>query len=334
MVNAKSTGIRPKAVSLILIFLVIMIVSFFLSMAFGAVEFTPGELLRELFLEKESKHHYIIANVRLPRAILACVVGMCLSVSGCIMQGITRNPMASPSILGVTNGASLVTFVLFIFVPTAFRIVPLVSFIGALATTLLIYLLAWKGGVNPTRFILSGVAVGSVISAFHSVLTTMFPDSVAGMIGFNVGSLSARSWDHLILVLPYAALGLILSFMLAPSINLLGMGDEVAIGLGVKVERIRMILIVVSALLAACSVSVAGMISFIGLCVPHITKMLVGSDHRYLIPACAVNGATALIVCDTLSRILIAPKEMPVGIILSAIGAPFFLYLLRKQEKL
>lgn len=328
------TNKKIKNIGLIWIFLTILIISFFASMALGAINLPIKEIIYVIFNETETKHHLIIADVRLPRSLIACIVGMCLGVSGCIMQGITRNPMASPSILGVTNGASLVTFILFIFFPSAFRMVPIAAFIGALATTFLIYTMAWKGGVNPTRFILSGVAVGSVISAIHSVLTTMYPDSLAGMVGFNVGSLSARTWDHLFLILPYAIIGLAISFLFASKINLLAMGDEVAIGLGLKVEKVRMILIIVSALLAACSVSVAGMIGFIGLCVPHMTRMVIGSDHRYLIPACAINGATALVLCDTVSRIIIAPKEMPVGVILSAIGAPFFLYLLRKQEKM
>ena len=251
---------KIKNITLIWIFLIILIVSFFASMAFGAVNLPIKEIINVIFNETETKHHLIIADVRLPRSIIACLVGMCLGVSGCIMQGITRNPMASPSILGVTNGASLVTFILFIFFPSAFRMVPIAAFIGALATTLLIYTMAWKGGVNPTRFILSGVAVGSVISAIHSVLTTMYPDSLAGMVGFNVGSLSARTWDHLFLILPYAVIGLVIIFMFASKINLLSMGEEVAIGLGLRVERVRMILIIISALLAACSVSVAGMI--------------------------------------------------------------------------
>lgn len=316
------------------LFLIILIFGFFMSMGFGAVKFSFGEIINTLFLEGEGKRHLILHDVRLPRTIIACVIGMCLAVSGCIMQGITRNPMASPSILGVTNGASLVTFVLFIFYPLAFQLVPIMSFIGALATTLLIYTMAWKGGVNPVRFILSGIAVASVITAFYAILMTMFPDSISGMVGFNIGSLSARTWNHLFLILPYAIIGLAASLLYSTKINLLVMGDEVATGLGLKVERVRLVLIAISALLAACSVSVAGMIGFIGLCVPHITRMLIGSDYRYLLIGSAINGASSLVLCDTISRVVIAPREIHVGIVLAAIGAPFFLYLLRKQERL
>lgn len=315
------------------VFLAVLIAGIIASLCFGSVNISVSEIFRALFLEPENKYHLIIRDARLPRTLLAVVVGMCLAVSGAIMQGITRNPMASPSILGVTNGASLMTFALFIFVPTAFRAIPVASFVGALGTTLLIYGLAWKGGVSPMMFILSGIAVSSILGAFYNVLVTLFPDAITGMVGFNVGSLSARTWSHLKLILPYSIAALAASLLLAGQINLLAMGDEIAIGLGVKVERVRMALIVVSSLLAACAVSVAGLIGFVGLCVPHITRLLIGSDYRKLIPACAINGGSVLVICDTISRVLIPPRELPVGIILAAIGAPFFLYLLRKQRR-
>ncbi len=327
------TMTRAQKIRTLIIMFAAMIVSMIMSLSIGGMRIPVSEVIRVLFTPDESRFSVVIRSIRLPRTLIAVLVGMCLSVSGVMMQGFTRNPMASPSMLGVTNGASLVTFVMFIFFPTAFRFTPIASFIGALAVTLIIYFMAWKGGIQPTRFILAGVAIGSVCSAVHSLLSSMYPDAVIGMIGFNVGSLSGRGWDHFFLILPYALIGLTLSFFLSGQINLLLMGDEVATGLGVKVERIRVILIIVAALLAASAVSVAGLISFVGLCVPHITRMQIGSDYRYLLPACALNGATVLSVCDTIARVIILPKEMSVGIILSAIGAPFFLYLLRKQSK-
>ena len=317
-----------------IIFSTILVLGMLASLMLGAVNISIPDIFRALFLDPENKYHLIIRDARLPRTILAVLVGMCLSVAGAIMPGITRNPMASPSILGVTNGASLVTFALFIFVPSAFRSIPIAAFIGALLTTLLIYGMAWKGGVRPMMFILSGIAVSSILSAFYNVLVTLFPDAITGMVGFNVGSLSARTWSHLWLILPYATAGLAASILLAGKINLLAMGDEIAVGLGVKVEPIRLALISVSALLAASAVSVAGLIGFVGLCVPHITRLLIGSDYRKLIPACAINGGSVLVICDTISRIIMIPREIPVGIILAAIGAPFFLYLLRKQRRI
>ncbi len=326
-------NVPPKRDWYFIVFLSVLIIGFVAGLAFGAVNISIPDILKALFLGPENKYHLIIRDARLPRTLVAMLVGSCLAVSGTIMQGITRNPMASPSLLGVTNGASLVTFALFIFVPSAFRLVPIASFTGALLTTLLIYTVAWKGGVSPMMFILSGVAVSSILSAFYNVLITLFPDAITGMVGFNVGSLSARTWDHVLLILPYTAAGIALSILLAGKINLLAMGDEIAIGLGVRVEPIRLVLIAVSSLLAACAVSVAGLIGFVGLCVPHITRLIIGSDYRRLVPACAINGACVLVICDTLARILVAPRELPVGIILAAIGSPFFLYLLRKQRR-
>lgn len=311
--------------------LVILLVGMFLSMAMGAVEFSLKEICQYLFLEKEGFNHLIVADVRLPRTLVAALVGMCLSLAGAVMQGITRNPMSSPSILGVNNGAALVTLILFVFYPTAYYITPIAAICGALATTLLIYGMAWKNGVAPVRFILSGVAVSSVLGAFYSIISVMYPDAIQGMIGFSVGSLNARTWYHFRLIAPYAAVGLAASLAFSSRLNLLAMGDEIATGLGLQVERTRLILIVISALLAGSAISVVGQISFVGLCVPHVTRMLIGSDYRYLLPASAINGASMVIYCDWLARIVIRPQEMNVGIIIAALGAPFFLYLLRRK---
>lgn len=321
---------RRRLLRLGLCFL-ILLVGIFLSMAMGAVEYSLKEIFHALFLEKEGFDHLILADVRLPRTLVAALVGMCLSLSGAIMQGITRNPMASPSILGVNSGAALVTLVLFVFFPRAYYITPLAAISGALATTLLIYAMAWKGGVAPVRFILSGVAVSSVLGALYSIISVMYPDAIQGMIGFSVGSLNARTWYHFRLIAPYAAVGLMASMCFTNKLNLLAMGDEIATGLGLKVEQTRMMLIVISALMAGSAISVVGQISFVGLCVPHVTRLLIGSDYRYLLPASAINGASMVIYCDWLARIIIRPQEMNVGIIIAVLGAPFFLYLLRRK---
>lgn len=311
--------------------LIILLLGLFLSMAMGAVEFSLEEIFRHLFLESDGFDHLILADVRLPRTLVAALVGMCLSLSGAIMQGITRNPMASPSILGVNSGAALVVLVLYVFYPTAYYITPIAAICGALFTTLLIYGMAWKNGVAPVRFILSGVAISSVLGAFYSIISVMYPDAIQGMIGFSVGSLNSRTWYHFNLLVPYAVIGLLASLCFTNRLNLLAMGDEIATGLGLQVERTRLALIVISALLAGSAISVVGQISFVGLCVPHVTRMLIGSDYRYLLPASAINGASMVLYCDWLARVIIRPQEMNVGIIIAVLGAPFFLYLLRRK---
>ncbi len=311
--------------------LAVLAVGLFLSVSMGAVELSLKEIYHYLFVETEGTYHLIVADVRVPRTLVAALVGMCLSLSGVIMQGITRNPMASPSVLGVTSGASLVTLILFVYFPASYYLTPVAAIAGAFFTTMLIYGMAWKNGVAPVRFILSGVAVSSILGAFYSIISVLYPDAIQGMIGFSVGSLNARTWYHLRLILPYAVLGLAASLFFTNRLNLLAMGDEIATGLGLRVERTRLILIVISSLLAGSAISVVGQISFVGLCVPHITRMMVGSDYRYLLPASAINGATMVVLCDLLARIIIRPQEMNVGIIIAAFGAPFFLYLLRRK---
>lgn len=327
----RALALHRKRMLQLLLCVIILLIGVFLSMAMGAVEFSLKEIYQYLFVEKEGFKHLIIADVRLPRTLVAALVGMCLSLSGAIMQGITRNPMASPSILGVNSGAALVTLVLFVFYPKAYYLTPVVAICGALATTLLIYAMAWKGGVAPVRFILSGVAVSSVLSAIYSIISVMYPDAIQGMIGFSVGSLNARTWYHFKLIAPYALIGFLSSMCFTNKMNLLAMGDEIATGLGLKVEQTRMILIVISSLMAGSAISVVGQISFVGLCVPHVTRLLIGSDYRYLLPASAINGASMVLYCDWLARIVIRPQEMNVGIIIAVLGAPFFLYLLRRK---
>ena len=191
---------------------------------------------------------------------------------------------------------------------------------------------AWKGGLNPVRFILSGVALSAILSAVNNILTIRFPDALQGMAGFMVGGLSARSWPHVRMILPYFLAGLALALLYAGKLNVLLLGDELAVGLGVNVDRTRIALIAVSSLLAASAVSVAGMISFVGLCVPHIMRMFIGSDYRYLIPASALGGAVTLTFCDMVGRVVLRPSEIPVGIILALLGAPYFLWMLRERE--
>ena len=191
---------------------------------------------------------------------------------------------------------------------------------------------AWKGGLNPTRFILSGVALSSVLTAVNNILIIRYPNVLEGLSGFMVGGLSARSWPQVRMVTPYFLAGTVLALLCANKLNVIMMGDEIATSLGVDVDRVRMALIAISSLLAASAVSVAGLISFVGLCVPHIMRLYIGSDYRYLMPASALGGALILTLCDTVGRVILRPSEIPVGIIMALLGAPFFLWMLRRKE--
>ena len=313
-------------------FAILLVISIFVSIGFGAVKIGPIDIVNILINKPAGMQYQIIYNVRLPRTIVAGLVGICLALSGAILQGIMRNPLAGPNIIGVSSGAGLVALIILMLYPSLYYFVPFGAFLGALATTLFIYALAWKDGVLPTRMILAGVAVSSLLGAGINSLLTFYPDRVTGVIHFLVGGLSAVTWQDVLLILPYALFGVVLLLIVSNKLNILMLGDEVATGLGLSVERTRFLFIALSSLLAGSAVSVVGLLGFVGLIVPHIVRLFVGSDYRYLFPGSILLGAGLLILCDTLARTIFAPIEIPVGIIMSVLGGPFFLHLLRRRE--
>ncbi len=331
--RAAARATHRKNIRKLLVLTLLLGLTFLAANVYGAAEVAPRDIFNILFRNQDSgMYTVIIRQVRFPRNILACMVGASLSLAGAIMQGMMRNPMASPSVLGVTTGASTATYLMYIFFPASLSLVPMGAFAGALVTTFLIFVFAWKGGLNPTRFILSGVALSSVLTAVNNILIIRYPNVLEGLSGFMVGGLSARSWPQVRMVTPYFLVGTVLALLYANKLNVIMMGDELATSLGVNVDRVRMALIAISSLLAASAVSVAGLISFVGLCVPHIMRLYIGSDYRYLMPASALGGALILTLCDTVGRVILRPSEIPVGIIMALLGAPFFLWMLRRKE--
>lgn len=328
--NEKETEIKKSLI--VMIFIALSIIAFFISMGNGAVKITPKEIINALFIDKSTMNYQIIWNVRLPRTIVAALVGACLAISGAILQGVMRNPLAGPNIIGVSSGAGLTTLLLLIVFPNYYYLAPAGSFVGALLATLLIYFLSWSEGASPSRLILAGVAVSSLLGAGNNIIMSFYPDKVSGVVDFMVGGLSAIAWKHVNMIFPYAILGMTLAFLISNKLNILMLGDEVAVGLGLNVEKTRFLFIVISSLLSGTAVSVVGLLGFVGLLVPHMTRLFIGSDYRYLLPASIFTGSATLMFCDTLSRVMFAPKEIPVGIIMSALGAPFFLYLLRRKK--
>lgn len=314
---------------ILFIFLALTITTFLISVGNGAVNMSPIKIIETLLYNEGSTSYQILWNVRIPRTIIAALVGINLALAGVVLQGIMRNPLASPSTIGVSAGAGLVGLIFLILFPQYYYLAPIGSFIGALGATMLIYGLAWNGGVMPTRMILAGVAVSSLFGAGNNALMTFFPDRVSGVLNFMVGGLASITWGDLKLILPYTIICSIILMFMPVRLNILMLGDEVSTGLGLNVERTRFIFIILSSFLAGSAVSVVGLLGFVGLMVPHITRMLIGSDHKYLLPACILTGSSFVMLCDTVSRVLFKPVEIPVGIIISAIGAPFFLYLLR-----
>ena len=240
--------------------------------------------------------------------------------------------MASPSTIGVTGGASFIGYLTLVAFPTYSYLLPLGSILGAFVTTMLIYALAYQRGVSPVKMILSGMAVSALFSAFNDIIKTFFAESLGNASGFLVGGLNGVGWESFRMILPYAAVGIFICAFLPSRMNILMLGDETANALGLRTEVFRFFLIAVSSLLAGAAIAVAGLISFVGLVVPHIARLLVGSDYKYLFPASSLLGFSLVCICDTVGRVILPPGEVPVSIILSFIGAPFFLYLLRTRE--
>ena len=306
--------------------------SLLIGISLGSLKIGVVDVFKAIFLETDTLNHSIIFNVRLPRNLIAAFVGINLALSGATLQGVMNNPLADPGIIGISSGAGLMAFVIMILFPSYAYLVPIGAFIGALLTTFLIYTLAWKNGVSPIRLILTGVAVSAFLGAGINVLMTFYPERISGGISFMIGGLSGKTWPDFYLIWPYTLIAGALCMMLSNQINLLQLGDEVATGLGLSVEKIRTIFIILSALLAASAVSVAGLLGFVGLVVPHIARLIVGSDYRFLYPATIGLGGAVLVGCDVMARMLFDPIELPVGIIMAVLGAPFFLFLLREKK--
>ena len=325
----QSTGYK---VAMIVMLAVLCVVSTVICVAVGSVEYTVEQVI-DAFLYEDAYARLIIWNVRLPRIFCGGIVGICLSLAGCILQGVMRNHMASPSTIGVTSGASFVGYMMLVVFPHYYHLLPVGAILGSFATTMVIYMLAYDRGVSPVKMILSGMAVSAVFGAFNDMIKIFFAERLADATGFMVGSLNGVSWDSLRLALPYAVVGVFICFFLPSKMNILMLGDEMANTLGLRTEQFRLFLIAVSSLLAGTSIAVAGMISFVGLIVPHISRLLIGSDYKYLFPTSILLGYSFVVICDTVGRVILPVGNLSVSVVLSFIGAPFFLYLLRKKDK-
>lgn len=304
---------------------------FLCSVLSGAVAIPVSALGDILNGGGDNASRQILLNIRLPRAIVAALVGMNLAISGAVLQAVMKNPLADPHIIGISSGAGLAgIFVIVLFPALEYLIVP-TAFCGAMLAAACIYILAWKNGIRPLRIVLAGVAVSSFLGAGISAILVLYSDRVHGALMWMVGGLAARSWPHVEIILPYAVIGFILAVCGARYLNILQLGDDGAKGLGVNVELVRLVFTAIGALLAASAVSVAGLLGFVGLIVPHTVRLLTGSDYRFLIPSSALLGIAVVTYSDTLARVAFAPLELPVGIFMAALGAPFFLFLLRKE---
>ena len=318
-------------VTILILFAFLAVLGAFLSLTKGSSMITMSQIVELLLNPGMDPQSQIIWNIRMPRTIVGALVGINLSLSGAILQAIMRNPLADPHIIGISSGAGLAGVVIMILFPALEYLITPVAFVGAMLAAICIYILAWKNGIKPVRIILAGVAVSAFLSAGISGLMIFYSDRVHGALMWMVGGLAARSWPHVSIILPYAAIGLVLALASASYLNILQLGDEMARGLGVNVEVTRIVMTAIAALLAASAVSVVGLLGFVGLVVPHAARLLIGSDYRFLLPAAALLGVAIVTLSDTFARVIFAPIELPVGIIMAFLGAPFFLFLLRRE---
>lgn len=307
-----------------------VVLSFLLGNAMGTIKIPVNRILEVIFHQDATTECSTIWNIRLPRVILAGLVGINLALSGSILQGIMGNPLADPGIIGISSGAGLFGIFILVVLPQYQSAVPLFAFLGAMLAATIIYALAWNGGILPMRVVLAGVAVSALFQAGISGTLVFYSDRVHGALTFMNGSLSGRSWGEVQTILPYTILGLVFSFFLREKMNIMLLGDDVARGVGLNVEKTRLVCTALAALLAASAVSVVGLLGFVGLIVPHSIRLLLGNDYRMLVPGSALCGAALVMLSDTFARTIFSPIEIPVGIVMAVLGVPFFLYLLRR----
>ncbi len=299
----------------------------------GSIEVGLGELITGLFTGT-NENVEIIKDLRLPRIIIALFAGACLSVSGVLLQAVLRNPLAEPGIIGVSSGAGFVSIMMITFFPTLYFYTPLFSFIGGAVAFLLVYLFAWKSGLDPLRMILIGVAINALFTGLSQLLSAQNASSLMSGVSVDTSTLTMKTWDDVGIIALYGTIGLLLSLLLYAWCNHLGLKDKTLRNLGFQVNRARFAITVVAVLLASIATAIAGMFTFVGLLVPHIGRVLVGNDHKVLIPFSALAGALLIITADTLGRTIMAPIEVPASIIMAVIGGPFLIFLLRKSDRI
>lgn len=320
-----------------------LLVALVVGIAFGAVPVAPAEILgaigRAITGRSIGMSDTLIVGVRLPRVLLAALVGASLAGAGVIYQALFRNPLADPYILGVSSGAGLGAMIALTLTAniTAVRYgaVPAAAFVGAVLTMLLVTRLAsWRGRLDTASLLLAGVAVSYTLAALTSFIMVFAREQMSAVVFWMMGGLGAASWPYVRMIAPMFFVGAAVALTFGRELNLMLLGDERAGQLGLDARRFKLFALAVASLLTAAAVAVAGLIGFVGLMVPHALRLLMGPDHRWLLPASLLGGATTLVFADLLARIVLAPVEIPVGIVTALVGGPFFVWLLVRGERI
>lgn len=320
-----STRIASTSI-LLLIFVVI-------SIGMGSVYISPLETIQTIFTRSEEMATTIIWDLRIPRVAVAAIVGVNLALSGALLQAVMRNPLADPGLTGVSSGASVTVLAIMLVFPNFTPFVPIAAMIGGTIAVAIVYALAWKKNtISPVRIILAGVAVNAIFGGITGLLSILYSDRLPAALQWMNGSLGGKGMGDVAVLLPYSMIGWVLALFCIRSANLLSLGEKVASNLGENTNRIRILLSLVAVYLAAVSVSIVGLLGFVGLVVPHMARLIVGTNYRFVIPMSMVLGAVVLVIADTIGRTLFAPLDLPAGIIMAMVGGPYFLYLMRKGD--
>lgn len=320
---------RPVVVALLL--LLACISAALVSIGSGDMRLSPIQVVRGVIGSGEEAETLVVHRLRLPRVAVALLVGASLAAAGAILQGVIRNPLASPDIVGVTGGASVaaIAFMNYLLGIVSIRLLPAAALAGGLAVAGLLYALAWKRGVTPLRLVLVGVGISALMSGATTMLLLFNPGNEASQAYFWLtGSIYGANWENVLTLLPWTVLLLPAAFWLTRRLDLLQLGDEPATGVGLRVERSRLLLLLISVALAASAVAIAGGIGFVGLLAPHMARKLAGANYRTVLPLSVLIGATVVVLADLAGRVLFLPLDVPAGVFTSAVGAPFFIYLL------
>lgn len=297
----------------------------------GSLKVTPMQLFRGLFI-KYDPDVATVYDLRFPRIFAAMLGGAATAVSGVLLQAVMKNPLADPGIIGISSGASLVAVLITAFVPSLYFYTPVFAFAGGMAAFFLVYSLSWKGGLSPLRIILVGVAVNAMFTGLMSAFNSSTGSNYSGVASIVNANITMKTWDDLQILLVYTVIGLAASVFVLEQCNLLALEDKTARSIGVNVTRTRIIVSVIAVLLASISTAVIGPISFLGLIVPHIARILVGSNHKILVPYSVLLGAFMLLLADTIGRTIASSYEISASVVMSVIGGPFFIVLLRRSK--
>ncbi|MDT0655618.1 MULTISPECIES: FecCD family ABC transporter permease [Staphylococcus] len=306
----------------------LLIICSFLSLSAGAIWMSPLKVLKEIW----TGENFILVEYRIPRMILGILVGAALAISGAVIQGVVRNPLASPDVIGITKGASLAAVIVIIVFPAApLFVLPFASFVGAMVISIILSLLISFKGVKGSQLALIGMAIGAIAMALVQYLLIRSPMEANIALVWLTGSLFGRNYQHIISILPWLIVAIPVIMLYSRKLDLLHLGEDVATSLGTHVKRTKMILLVAAVMLAGAAISVAGGLSFLGLIAPHIARSIVGHKHVHIVMMSGLIGGLLMVFADGLARMIAPPLDIPVGVLIAIIGAPYFLYVLRKM---